>query len=58
MFLRLEGQNTVVPVAPLAEKFNIVSNSHGRMHAIFPLSTENSLFGQIWSEKIKIVSLT
>ena len=30
----------------------------GRTSAIFPFSTRNSLFGQVWSKKIKIVSLS
>ena len=44
-------QNTVVSVGLGTKKFNIVSNNHGSKRVIFPFSTGNTLFEQIWSKK-------
>ena len=53
--LQLEGEETLkyrCVCRTFAEKFNIVSNSHGHtQHAIFPFSTGNSLFARSWSKK-------
>ena len=53
-----ESLETIVFVSPYAEKFNKVNKVHGRTRkCIFSFLQRNTLFGQIWFKKIKIVSL-